>query len=222
MITTRTLPRCGHTFCLSCVNRWLRRIDSCPKCRTWLEEPSPNDDEVEFARASTIRYTEWHIIAIRQLAYYNAVCSKIIALAINIPLRSVSTHVPGTGWYAKRGKYAIIITPAFRKPIEVEFRPYHKVFCFTGTFDGQRPEYFINAHRMRQFHVFEIKKGEAPNAYGFGVFRKEIYLERENYVQFLILPDKHNASFVAVDDLGKVKVIQAVFEDCHLKRYLRD
>lgn len=43
------LKKCGHSFHKKCIDRWTRRSNTCPKCRTVIaeEHPVPNNEFVE-------------------------------------------------------------------------------------------------------------------------------------------------------------------------------
>jgi len=50
----RIMPKCGHTFHLSCIDIWLRKQSTCPVCRL----PLKNSSETKHARPVTFTMSQ--------------------------------------------------------------------------------------------------------------------------------------------------------------------
>jgi len=53
----RIIPKCGHTFHLSCIDMWLRKQSTCPMCRLSLQNSS------ESKHVSHVTFTIRHSLA---------------------------------------------------------------------------------------------------------------------------------------------------------------
>ena len=47
LITTHKITKCQHTFCGSCLDKWLAENHTCPMCRTELNEPDVKTNNLD-------------------------------------------------------------------------------------------------------------------------------------------------------------------------------
>ena len=79
----RALPRCGHSFCGSCINNWLARASTWPACRAPVGRGGAE-------RSSALMNTMWHAVRPllpvaeredwlqRRSTYHQAICGEIL------------------------------------------------------------------------------------------------------------------------------------------------
>lgn len=47
ILETQKITKCQHTFCMSCLDKWLETNHTCPMCRTELNEPDVKQNNLD-------------------------------------------------------------------------------------------------------------------------------------------------------------------------------
>ncbi|KAI4354977.1 hypothetical protein L6164_003796 [Bauhinia variegata] len=64
----RIMPKCGHSFHLSCIDMWLRKQSTCPVCRL----PLQNSSETKHVRPVSVTFSAGHSLEESQSSEGNA------------------------------------------------------------------------------------------------------------------------------------------------------